>query len=33
MREVSKKIESLNEILRRMGDAVLFQGDIINRID
>lgn len=33
MKEVSKKIESLNEILRRMGDVVTFQGDIINRID
>lgn len=33
MKEVSKKIENLNEILRRMGDAVSVQADVINRID
>jgi hypothetical protein len=30
---VSAQIEALNSILRRMGDIVASQGDLINRID
>jgi hypothetical protein len=30
---VSARIEYLNSILRRMGDVVAAQGDLVNRID
>lgn len=33
IKEVSAKIENLNIILRRMGDVVATQGDLVNRID
>ena len=33
IQEVSAKIENLNIILRRMGDVVATQGDLVNRID
>ena len=33
MREVSNRIEGLNAILKRTGEVVANQGDLINRID
>lgn len=33
IKEVAAKIENLNMILRRMGDVVADQGDLVNRID
>jgi hypothetical protein len=33
MREVSNRIEGLNAILKRTGEVVANQGDLVNRID
>jgi t-SNARE complex subunit (syntaxin) len=33
IKEVSSQIEGLNSILRKMGDLVAMQGDLLNRID
>ena len=33
IKEISRKIDSLNSILRKMGDVIALQGDIMNRID
>ena len=33
MQELSTRIDSLNNILRRMGDVVASQGELVNRID
>ena len=33
IQEVTAKVENLNAIMRRMGDVVANQGDLIDRID
>ena len=33
IKEVSGQIEALNSILRKMGDIVASQGELVNRID